>query len=95
MWICLLLQTSIFYRLPRKDAVPFEPIKSLTDAKPEVVMRSTEFGFEDHVIQVHVGLESGTNVGGLEGKSHGDTEHGGVKDEVFVVYSNSSPQVER
>ena len=47
-------------------------------------MRSLEVRLEDHVIQVRVGLESGTNVGGLESKAHDDTEHDGAKEEVFV-----------
>ena len=64
---------------PGKDAVPSEPIKSMTDTEPGVGMRSPEVGLEDHVIQVRVGSESGTNVGGLDGKAHDDTEHGGVK----------------
>ena len=46
-------------------------------------MRSPEAGLEDHVIQIRVGSGSGTNIGGLEGKAHDDTEHGGVN-EVFV-----------
>ena len=52
-------------------------------------MRSPEVGLEDHVIQVRVGSESGTNVGGFEGKAHDDTEHG-VKEKVFVDGANGS-----
>ena len=69
---------------PGKDAVPSEPNTPLTDTEPGVVTRSPEVGLEDHVIQIRVESESGTNVGGLEGKAHGGTEHGGVKGEVFV-----------
>ena len=47
-------------------------------------MRSPEVGLEDHAIQVRVESDSGANVGGLEGKAHDDTEHGAVKEEVFV-----------
>ena len=54
---------------PGKDDVPSEPINSLADIEPGVVMRSPEVGLEDHVIQVRVGSESGTNVGDLEGKA--------------------------
>ena len=69
---------------PGKDAVPSEPNKSLIDTEPGVVMRSPEVGLEDHAVQARVGSENGTNVGGLEGKAHDCTEHGGVKEEVFV-----------
>ena len=47
-------------------------------------MRSLEVRLEDHVIQVRVGLESGTNVGGLESKAHDDTEGSGVKEKMSV-----------
>ena len=50
-------------------------------------MQSPEVGLEDHAIQGLVGPESGTNVGGLEGKSHDDTEHGGVNKQVSIVRS--------
>lgn len=36
--------------IPGKDAVPSEPIRSLTATKLGVVMRSPEVGLEDHAI---------------------------------------------
>ena len=67
---------------PRKDDVPSEPFESLTDTEPGVGMPSPEVGLEYHAIQVRVGSESSTNVGGLKGKAHDDTELSGVKESV-------------
>ena len=53
-------------------------------------MRSPQVGLEDHVIQVRVGSASGANEISLEGKAHGDTGHGGVKEGVFVDGANGS-----
>lgn len=69
---------------PGKDAIPSKPMKSLTDTDPEVVTRSPEVGLEDHVIQVCVESESGTNIAGLEGKGRDKTEHDGVKEGVII-----------
>ena len=61
-----------------------------TVTKPGVVMRSPEVGLEDYVIQVRVGSASGANERGLEGKAHGDIEHGGVRENVLVDGANGS-----
>ena len=51
-----------------KDAVPSEPIKSLTDAESRDVMRLPEVGLGDYAVCVRVGSESDTNLGGLGAK---------------------------
>lgn len=58
-------------------------MKSFMDTEPGVVMRSSEVGLKDRVFQVRVGSESGTNVG-LEGKAHGDNDHIGANEAMFV-----------
>lgn len=86
MWIRRLLQTSIRCGTnPGNDAVPSEPMKSLTDTEPEVAMQSPRGSrLEDHVIQVRVGSESGLSIGGLGGKADDETEHDEVNKEVSV-----------
>lgn len=62
----------------------------MTNTGPGIVLRSPKVGLEDHVDQVLVRSESGANVGGLEGKAYHDTEHGGVKEDLFVDGAISS-----
>ena len=69
---------------PGQYAVRYEPIKSLTDTKLGVAMRSPEVGLEDCAMQVQVGSENGAHVRGLEAKAHDDTEGSGVKEKMSV-----------
>ena len=65
-----------------KESLSSEPSILSTDTEPEVVMLLPEVGLEDHVLQIRVGSENGTNAGGFEGNAHDEN----VRDEIQEAF---------